>query len=192
MLPPFSPSFYFPPFHPFPLSLPLTLFYSLSLHSSITLIAENMSLQFWLNDIGSLFFLEFNLRLCWLQLKFTYSLPSPPSVPAGSSLPALPGLCLAAAVPVSLSLPADRWLPVGLARQHPPATLLQLPGQLPARAMQTLPGTRHLRGALPPDYRTKKGLKDFPVKCIDYNNDQATLLCHYYSRTLNSDTLFHF
>lgn len=75
-------------------------------------------------------------------------LTSLPSVPAGSSLPALPGLCLAAAVPVSLSLPADRRLPVGLARQHPPATLLQLPGQLPAREMQALPGTGHLRGAL--------------------------------------------
>lgn len=35
------------------------------------------------------------------------------SAPAGSSLPAVPGLCMAAAVPVSLSLPADRRLPVG-------------------------------------------------------------------------------
>lgn len=75
-------------------------------------------------------------------------LTSLPSVPAGSSLPALPGLCLAAVVPVSLSLPADRWLPVSVARQHPPAAILQLPGKLSAREMQTLPGTRHLRGAL--------------------------------------------
>lgn len=84
------------------------------------------------------------------DIEFTNPLTSLPlpSVPVGSSLPALPGLCLAAVVPVSLTLPADRRLPVGFARQHPPATLLQLPGQLPARAMQTLPGTGHLRGAL--------------------------------------------
>lgn len=69
-------------------------------------------------------------------------------VPVGSSLSALPGLCMAAVVSVSLPLPADRWIPVGFARQHPPATLLQLPGQLPAREMQTLPGTRRLRGAV--------------------------------------------
>lgn len=54
---------------------------------------------------------------------------------------------MAAAVPVSLPLPADRRLPVGFTRQRPPAALLQLLGQLPEGEMQTLPGTGRLRGA---------------------------------------------
>lgn len=69
-----------------------------------------------------------------------------PSLPVGSSLPSLPGLRLAALVTVSVPLPTDRWLPVGSTWQHPPATFLQLPGQLPAWEMQTLPGTGYLSG----------------------------------------------
>ncbi len=112
------------------------------------------------------------------EIKFTYPVTSHLSVPAGSSLPALPGLRLAAVVPVSLSLPADRRLPVGLTRQHPPATLLQLPGQLPAREMQTLAGTRHLRASFAysagvPDWKRPHS---FAVKCLDLNNDHAVLV----------------
>lgn len=78
-----------------------------------------------------------------LLLSFVHLLIKINRIPAGARLPALPGLCVAAALPVSLSLPADKRLPVGIARQHPPAALLQLPGQLPAGEMQTLPGTGH-------------------------------------------------
>lgn len=156
----------------------ISTFYNMILNILLNLLWSLPPFPSFLSSLSLLshFFSSFHCPPSHSPLFFIHSLSScsltflcsfPQSVfPAGSSLPALPRLCLAAVVPVSLSLPADRGLPVGPARQHPPATLLQLPGQLPAREMQTLPGNGHLRGDLASYESAGKG----PIKallCID-------------------------